>query len=164
VLRVNGADAPLTRLVRAGDQIQFVPAVSGEDAQQTLGQLLGADFQGRVWLNGGPADLDTPLRQGDTVETAPLEARGEETEPPPAPRQTRRNPTRPLRVSLNSTQLDLAAKEGGTPYYLMDLLEYSGLDFDHLDSEVRLEVNGEACGFQYELKENDDVTICCVPQ
>jgi cell division protein FtsA len=161
ILRVNDADAPLTRLVRAGDQIQFLPAANGENAKQTLGQLLGEDFQGRVLLNGRPAPLDTPLRQGDAVETLPLEGRGgDELENPSLSQEMEQNTARPLRVSLNSAQLDLAAKEGGTPYYLMDLLEYSGLDLNHPDSDVKMEVNGEACGFQYELKENDDVTIC----
>jgi hypothetical protein len=127
----------------------------------TLGQLLGEDFQGRVLLNGRPAPLDTPLRQGDAVETLPLEGRGgDELENPSLSQEMEQNTARPLRVSLNSAQLDLAAKEGGTPYYLMDLLEYSGLDLNHPDSDVKMEVNGEACGFQYELKENDDVTIC----
>jgi cell division protein FtsA len=160
VLRVNGADAPLTRVVRAGDQIQFVPAANGADAKQTLGQLLGEELCGQALLNGRPTPPDTPLRPGDAVETMPR--RVEEAQASPAPRQVEEKTARPLRVSLNSAQLDLEAKEGGSPYYLMDLLEYSGLDFDHLDSDVKMEVNGEACGFQYELKENDDVTICCV--
>jgi hypothetical protein len=46
----------------------------------------------------------------------------------------------------------------------MDLLQYSDLNLDHLDSPVRLEVNGKEQGFQYELKENDSVTICPVPR
>ena len=41
----------------------------------------------------------------------------------------------------------------------MDLLEYSGIDFEHLDRAVRLEVNGEERGFQHPLKEQDSVTI-----
>jgi hypothetical protein len=38
------------------------------------------------------------------------------------------------------------------------------LDFDHLDSAVSLVVNGIERGFQYELKENDAVTIRCTGQ
>ena len=53
----------------------------------------------------------------------------------------------------------LPRKEDGAPYYLMDLLEYSGIDFEHLDRTVRLEVNGVERGFQHALKEQDSVTI-----
>ena len=49
-----------------------------------------------------------------------------------------------------------------TPYYLMDLLKFSGLDFDHLERPVRLEVNGAECGFRQVLKDGDSVTIACV--
>jgi len=41
----------------------------------------------------------------------------------------------------------------------MDLLEYSGIDFEHLDRPVRLEVNGQERGFQYQIKEQDSVSI-----
>ncbi len=50
-------------------------------------------------------------------------------------------------------------KEDGSPYYLMDLLDHSGIDFEHLDRPVRLEVNGVERGFQHALKEQDTVTI-----
>jgi hypothetical protein len=65
-------------------------------------------------------------------------------------------------VTLNQTKLALEAKEGGRPYFVMDLLPHSGLDLEHMESAVRLEVNGVECGFQRELKENDCVTIRCV--
>ena len=48
----------------------------------------------------------------------------------------------------------------GLPYYMMDLLQFSGLDLDHLDGPVRLEVNGEECGFRYVIKPRDRVMIC----
>ena len=60
---------------------------------------------------------------------------------------------------LNGEPLTLPVKEEGGPYYLMDLLEHSGIDFDHLDRAVRLEVNGVERGFQHPLKEQDRVTI-----
>lgn len=67
-----------------------------------------------------------------------------------------------LHILLNDAPMTLLEKENGLPYYLMDLLQYSGIDFEHLDRPVRLEVNGEETGFRYELKERDSVTICCV--
>ena len=69
--------------------------------------------------------------------------------------------TRPTRVILNEKPLLLPAKENGQPYYLMDLLEHSGLDFDHLDRPVRLEINGVESGFRQIVKDQDAVTITC---
>lgn len=66
-----------------------------------------------------------------------------------------------LEVLLNGKPLSLRRKEGGSPYYLMDLLQYSGLDFDKLERPVRIEVNGEECGFRQMLKNHDTVTIRC---
>lgn len=67
---------------------------------------------------------------------------------------------RTVSVFLNGEPLSLPRKESGSPYYLMDLLQYSGIDFDKLDRPVRLEVNGVEQGFQYELRPQDQVTIC----
>ena len=66
---------------------------------------------------------------------------------------------REVHFVLNGNPLVLPLKEDGSPYYLMDLLEHSGIDFEHLDRAVRLEVNGIERGFQHALKEQDSITI-----
>ena len=76
-----------------------------------------------------------------------------------APESVRPLRPREVHLFLNGDPLVLPAKEDGSPYYLMDLLEYSGIDFEHLDRAVRLEVNGVERGFQHTLKEQDSVTI-----
>ena len=63
---------------------------------------------------------------------------------------------------LNGEPLTLPIKDNDAPYYLMDLLEYSGIDFENLDRPVRLEVNGQERGFQHQLKEQDSVSIMLV--
>jgi cell division protein FtsA len=162
-LRVNGADAPLSYIVHAGDQIQFIPAKNGADARRTLGQALGEGFHGRVLVNDREAPLDTPLRQEDVVLTFARRSANSEKPTEKAPSSRKNNApdaaAPALHVTLNQSPLELEPKEG--PYLLKDLLEYSGLDMEHLDGEVKLEVNGTECGFQYELKDNDTVTICC---
>lgn len=188
ILTLNGADAAISTIVHAGDHIDFVPARHGASASKTLGELLGEDFRGEVLLNNEPAPLDTPLSMGDVV--LRLEKKVEEPAPKPAPVQesrpaeTVRIPSAPapapvapvatapaepaprvrkeLHILLNDAPMTLLEKENGMPHYLMDLLQYSGIDFEHLDRPVRLEVNGKECGFRYELKERDCVTICCV--
>lgn len=62
-------------------------------------------------------------------------------------------------ITLNGEQLDLPAKPDGVPYYLMDLLERTGIDFDHLESPVRMEINDEESNFTRELKNGDEVMI-----
>ena len=64
-----------------------------------------------------------------------------------------------LSIFFNEEPFFLAGKESGEPYYLMDLLEYSGIDFKKLDRRVRMEVNGQECGFQTALAQGDHVTI-----
>ena len=171
VLRVNEEEASLSTVVHAGDEIRFVPATRGEDAHRTLGQLLGEDFYGNVMVNNAIAPLDRPLDQGDVVLTL-------RQTPPPAPQPEPPTPSvsavytpqaaapvqpaprpREVHLILNGKPLVLPKKDDGSPYYLMDLLDYSGIDFEHLDRAVRLEVNGVERGFQHALKEQDSVTI-----
>ncbi|MCI8915111.1 MAG: pilus assembly protein PilM [Oscillospiraceae bacterium] len=170
VLRVNGEEASLSTIVHAGDEIHFIPARHGEDARRTLGQLLGEDFYGKAMVNNAIASMDTALDQGDVVltmrqvpprQTAPTA----QVQAPAQPVPRAAAPVRPaprsneVHLILNGDPLTLPAKEDGSPYYLMDLLEYSGIDFEHLDRAVRLEVNGVERGFQQPLKEQDSVTI-----
>ena len=60
---------------------------------------------------------------------------------------------------LNGRTLELPGKVEGGPYYVMDLLEQSEVDFEHLDRGVELKVNGAECAFTQELRPQDDVVI-----
>ena len=203
VLTVNGEDAVLSAVVHAGDRVNFVPARSGADAHQTLGELL-PEFTGRALVNNQDAGPDTALQNGDVILTLtrPAEVRAAEekaaapmatAEPeapvaetlpvmsvespaveekpeipvtpvapmaPTAPVMTASPTSGPMEITLNGEALSLPGKGNGLPYYMMDLLQFSGLDLDHLDGPVRLEVNGEECGFRYVIKPRDCVTIC----
>ena len=66
-----------------------------------------------------------------------------------------------VHLILNGTPLSLPEKESGQPYYLMDLLEKSGLDFDHLEGPVHLTVNGQESGFSQSVRSGDVITIRC---
>ena len=85
----------------------------------------------------------------------PVEKPTEEAEEAPVQIPVRRD----LSIFFNEEPFFLPGKESGEPYYLMDLLEYSGIDFKKLDRRVRLEVNGQECGFQTALAQGDHVTI-----
>ena len=176
VLRLNGEETTPSALVYAGDSIEFTPAVPGASAQKTPEDLLGRDHVGGVLINGRPAALDTPLRSGDQVISSaaavpPAEEPEEQEEAPQtvsAPEPVRRPEAvvlpqgpagRPVCVYLNGQPLVLPGKAEGGPYYLMDLLDQSGIDFDKLDGPLVLQVNGEDCPFTQELRSNDQVTI-----
>lgn len=156
-LLVNGEEASITTVVHAGDQITFIPAKPGADAARTLWELLGEDFSGKVLVNNREVPMSTPLCQGDVVLTL------ERSEPPKEAGQAvaAAAPGKGIDVTLNGEPLHLDGKENGLPHYLMDLLQYSGLDFEHLERPVRLEVNGVESGFRQILKDQDAITICC---
>ncbi len=169
VLTLNGKGATASALVYAGDSIVFTPAVPGAAARRTVGEVLGQDFTGRVTVNGKPASPDTVLSSGDHVAT---QAAPQEQELPPAPVEpeppsatTGEESVTPapeqqiLEVQLNGRALLLPPKAEGTPYYLMDLLEYAEIDFEHLNREVELLVNGAEGPFTQEIFSSDEVII-----
>ncbi len=60
---------------------------------------------------------------------------------------------------LNGATLKLPKKKDGRPYYLMDLIQYSGIDLERPKGVVLLKVNGEEGRFQQVLKEGDVISI-----
>lgn len=66
---------------------------------------------------------------------------------------------RDLIFQLNDSPLRVPQKEDGQPYYLMDMLQYSGIDLKNPKGTVRLTVNGLPGRFQQVLKEGDRISI-----
>ena len=64
-----------------------------------------------------------------------------------------------LHFMLNDSELLLHKKEDGRPYYLMDLIQHSGINLDSPKGQVKLQVNGEDGRFQQVLKEGDHILI-----
>lgn len=102
-----------------------------------------------------PEQSAAPLEQPVAPEGEPVKE-----EPPEPPR-----PVKPLirkrevEILLNGKPMVLPPKENGQPYYVMDLLERSGVDFEALEGPVRLAVNGVECGFSQAVKDRDSITI-----
>ena len=145
VLKMNGADARISDLVHAGDHITFVPAGRGEDACAAVSDIIGTQEKEkgmlRLLVNGKPAEGNVFLSNGDVVETRDDREEGQ------------------LTFTLNAKTITLPAKADGMPYYLMDFLQYSGLDLDHITAPVILRVNGSPASFQREIRENDMIAI-----
>ena len=66
-LFINRKEGKLSDIVRAGDNIEFIPAIPGASARPFLGDIDGAPDCDEVTLNGEAADLETPLKNGDVV-------------------------------------------------------------------------------------------------
>ena len=60
---------------------------------------------------------------------------------------------------LNGSALRLPVKEDGNPYYLMDMILYSGINVRNPKGKINLVVNGEPGMFQQSLKPGDDIVI-----
>lgn len=184
ILTINGAEGAIGAIVNAGDRISFTPARDGKDAAVTLGDFLSERMSldgeiseetvGRVLVNNQEAALDMQLSDQDVILTldrdpsaqteqlaeAPVVSQKESVKDVPTTPHPVQPSGTPLEVLLNGEVLVLPAKEDGRPYYLMDLLQYSGIDFEHVDRPVQLIVNGEDSGFQRVLKTDDRVEIC----
>ena len=182
ILKLNGTDASISDVVQAGDRVDFTPAVSGQDAQPAAADVMAEGFTPEDWdiyVNGEKVSPETLLRNGDEISfrKRPEDYRGSEL--PQSMEQTPKNmqdfqemkseeseavsdaPSFGIHVTLNDKPLSLPAKDSGEPVYLMDLLEYSELDFDNLNTSVSLRVNGEESNFLQEIKNRDIIEIKC---
>lgn len=150
---VNNRDVPLDTPLCSGDVILTLErgGSHGEQMEEAEAVLPLSDPL-------PPTPSSVPAETPAAVPPSPPPT-VEET-PPPAPVKPVETP-RGVQLILNGAPLILPEKESGQPYYLMDLLERSGLDFDHLEGPVRLTVNGRESGFSQSVRSGDVVTIRC---
>lgn len=190
VLTLNGGKARLSNVVRAGDEIEFTPAVKGEDAHVTVGKAIGNDNL-MVTVNGEAVSPSRELEDGDVVlsetpepagggQQAPAPAEGEISAPPapgaadtpPAPaaeaaeaseasEAPRQIPPGGIRVTFNGEERLFPPKEDGEPYYLMNFLKYCTFSLEHPQGDVTLELNGKAGSFLDAVHSGDRVDILC---
>ncbi|MGE4213717.1 MAG: cell division protein FtsA [Anaerotignaceae bacterium] len=83
------------------------------------------------------------------------------TEEPKTEEPKTEEPKIPIKFTVNGKPMLFLPKENKDPYYLMDMLEYSGIDFEHPDGNVVLSVNGGGGYFQQQLNNNDVIEIYC---
>lgn len=187
-LRLNGKDAKISDYVRTGDSIEFSPAVHGQPARRTLQDILANNIDQVATVNGKIATPDTELKTGDTVVVTPsIPSDGNtknaevKTVPPaepvvpvraaaaytPVPVPAAKPAVQPvtertggkIEFVLNDKPIVLSRKPDGAPYFLMDLLELSGIDLEHPTGDVVLRVNGIDGNFLTDLKHGDQLEI-----
>ena len=183
VLVVNGAPARPSDVIHAGDKIQFIPAQAGVDRKVLVREVLERLDVARLLADGTPLDPDQEVPVGIRLTTGTVPPAREPEQPPTKPEPSAgaaelplrasappvrqpeppaaepEPPMRAMRLTLNDRELWLTPKPDGSPYYLMDLLERYGIDFEHLDRQVRLAVNGQSGAFQQVLRPGDRVEI-----
>ena len=137
----------MARLGRLGARVIPVQKVPEEPA--SFGQSEeGASSQKKTAELQKQRELLTPAQ-----DRAAAAGTVSESVPEPVPEE----PT--VVFQLNGSPLRLPKKEDGRPYYLMDLIQYSGIDLDHPKGTVTLKVNGESGRFQQVLRPGDIIEI-----
>lgn len=185
-ITLNGAHVSLKTLLRNGDSIMMDPPAQEPPAPVPVPvkeELPPEHTDGPNPETSAPAtDASEP---GTTAEDAPASipeeafsavpaAKEDEPEaetaapasaPPaaeadaPAARPSAPRPRQEFLFHLNGTPLRLPKKPDGSPYYLMDLIEYSGIDLKQPKGRVCLTVNGRTGMFQQALSEGDRIHI-----
>lgn len=69
------------------------------------------------------------------------------------------SPASQITFYLNGSPIRLPRKANGDPYYLMDMIQYSGIDLKNPKGRVNLSVNGAPGIFQQTLRAGDHVVI-----
>ena len=107
--------------------------------------------------------VTVPAAPPSTQKAAPSPSSDSQPEviwaPPKQPTADAEHPSGSLPIYFNGELSFLPPKDSGLPYYLMDLLSRSGIDFDHLERSVDLLVNQKSCSFTQVLQPYDQVII-----
>lgn len=168
-IELDGKDIHIGLIVcRDGVRLDAnTPIVNGDVLEtihvQSMEQLICVyDLHFPLWLNGTLCEQDVVLSPGDLVTTTQPEQ--SEIKPSVNPDQPADDPSfvpqsRMLSITLNDKPIQLTLDDTHKVYYLMDLLEYSQIDFDNLQSEVHLEVNGQEAMFQQPIMTGDQIRI-----
>ena len=150
---VNGKPVGMDYQLRSGDQVTTTEEPIPLEEEEPLPE------------EEPPAEPETaaPEEPPEPAAPAPEEpavlAAIPTAENPAVPDGEASTPRPPLCVYLNGAPLVLPGKPDGAPYYLMDLLDRSGIDFGTLDGPVELRVNGEEGSFSQELRNHDKIII-----
>ncbi len=155
---VNGEPVKADVALKSGDKIEIEEIVKETDCMEETEKLFAAERKADRVVIGNQGITHAPVSgirlapaEMSSMKIAP-EARKEEIKKEQEVREE-------ITVFLNDIPLVLPPKPDNQPYYLMDMLEYSGLDFKNLTRQVMLEVNEESGYFQQELHNRDRVKI-----
>ncbi len=148
---VNGKIVPLDTVLKTGDVVitGMEPQIP-ENCAQTEAKAPEKAPAPQPEKETPAASKEAPKAE----QPAPAAAKPKET-----PAAKRVQPAQVCQFTLNGEPLLLVKKEDNAPYYLMDLVEYSGIDLKNPNGLIQLRVNGRESYFQDELKPGDKIDI-----
>lgn len=150
-LTINGKHASLKTLLKNGDEILIHRSNTKEHA------ITAASEPSLQESPKESKEPDKPEQAEPEPEPEPMPEPVEAEEPPKAASVAPLIPD--ITFYLNDTPLHLPPKEDGTPYYLTDMVQYSGIDIQKVTGTVTLLVNGQEGLFQQSLKDGDIIYI-----
>lgn len=157
-LTINGKHASLKTLLKNGDAVLIHRSKAKAEETPVVSEPTPAES----------SQEDTKQESESEPEPDPEPELLSEPEPTPEPVMIQEPPKATLPASplvpnitfyLNDAPLRLPPKEDGTPYYLTDMVQYSGIDIQKVTGTVTLLVNGREGRFQQSLKNGDVIYI-----
>lgn len=144
----------LERLGRFGTKIT---PMMGEEKELNLPESIKENSQeshgqGEISIEDSVSADSLRADESQEADEAEEELAGSEEEAPVILKST-------VVFRLNGSPIELPAKEDGRPYYLMDMIQYSGIDLERPKGVVKLTVNNAPGMFQQVLREGDIVCI-----
>lgn len=134
---VNGLSADADTPVTGSDRINVIRIYTVEDLLQHCG------VDGPVLVNDELAVPDRDLVDGDMVSDAAI---------------IKESPSA-VTFTINGKPLSVEARKDKTPYYLMEMITHSGVDYTKPEGLITMKVNSEDAGFQTELTDGDNIEI-----
>lgn len=133
--------------MKAGESVSSLEMKAGES---------GSSLE----MKAGETDSSPEMKTGEPFPSPEMEA-AESFSPPETEGEKAKAAVVEPMVSfhLNGAPLRLPKKGDGRPYYLMDLIQHSGIDLENPKGTVELQVNGAQGRFQQVLKEGDVILI-----
>lgn len=160
-LTLNGKRASLKTLLKNGDAILIHRDPAKSKESQVTEEMPSEETFEASEPEPEPASESEFIPENEP-ELVPIEIPSLQ-EPVLAPTPKPAPPTPPplpdITFYLNDAPLRLPPKEDGSPYYLTDMIQYSGLDLQNITGKVSLLVNGREGRFQQSLKNGDTIYI-----
>ncbi len=155
--------APVNPAVTASAAVPAAPATAASIAASTTpATAASAALEGPAVAAAADSTVGSDVT-APANPTAPAPAAAVFAEPVPtpaaAPKPAAPKPRREFVFHLNESTLRLPCKPDGSPYYLMDMIEYSGIDLKQPKGRVKLTVNGRTGMFQQALSQGDVIYI-----
>ena len=115
---------------------------------------------GKAIPDSAPSDLSISANNQETPPSVSPDSAINAAEPPSAAATIPALPKKPSALFyLNDMPLHLPPKDDGSPYYLMDMIQYSDIDLKQPKGRVSLTVNGASGAFQQILYPGDHIYI-----